>query len=128
MTLEVENVDAGYGPIQALQERVPDGGGGRDRRPHRGQRRRKTTMLMVISGLVPTRRGFVRWRDEALNELRPQQVVARRVAHVPEGRHVFLSLSVDEICRWAPTGAGTRPRSSATGKRSSLCSRASRSG
>ncbi len=96
MTLVVENVDAGYGPIQALQDvslTVEEGeivaligsnGAG------------KTTMLMVISGLVPARRGHVRWRDEALDALPPQEIIKRRVAHVPEGRHVFLSLSVDE--------------------------------
>ena len=96
MTLKVENVDAGYGPIQALQDVSLTVGAGEIVALIGSNGAGKTTMLMVISGLVPTRRGHVHWRDEMLDELPPQEIVARRVAHVPEGRHVFHSLSVDE--------------------------------
>ena len=96
MTLKVENVDAGYGAIQALQDVSLTVGAGEIVALIGSNGAGKTTMLMVISGLVPTRRGLVHWRDEALDELPPQEIVERRVAHVPEGRHVFLSLSVDE--------------------------------
>ena len=96
MTLVVENVDAGYGPIQALHDVSLTVGEGEIVALIGSNGAGKTTMLMVISGLVPVRRGHVRWSDEALDALPPQEIIARRVAHVPEGRHVFLSLSVDE--------------------------------
>jgi branched-chain amino acid transport system ATP-binding protein len=96
MTLVVEDLDAGYGPIHALQDVSLTAGEGEIVALIGSNGAGKSTMLMVISGLVPARRGYVRWRDEPLGELPPQEIITRRVAHVPEGRHVFLSLSVDE--------------------------------
>lgn len=96
MTLKVENLAAGYGPIQALQDvslsvgrdeivaLIGSNGAG------------KTTMLRVISGLVRPRRGHVLWQETLLNGLEPHEIVARGVAQVPEGRHVFNGLTVHE--------------------------------
>ena len=55
----------------------------------------KTTLLRAISGLVPSRgRRVFEGRD--LASRRPHEVAALGVAHVPEGRRLFPSLTVEE--------------------------------
>ena len=63
----------------------------------------KTTLLRVLSGLregfLKVTRGAVRFRGEGLDGLDPAQIVARGIAHVPEGRHLFPGLTVHENLR-----------------------------
>jgi branched-chain amino acid transport system ATP-binding protein len=94
--LSLEAVHAGYGPIRALKGvslRVDEGeivaligsnGAG------------KTTTLMSVSQVLTPTAGRVVFRGEALNGLKPDQVVARGVCQVPEGRRIFPRLTVRE--------------------------------
>ena len=94
--LELTNVTAGYGSITALHGvtlRVEKGsivtlvganGAG------------KSTTLRAISGLVKVREGSVQYAGESLTNLPPHEIVARGVAHVPEGRMIFSNLTVME--------------------------------
>lgn len=94
--LEVENVEAGYGPIRALAGvslHVAEGelvaiiganGAG------------KTTLLMAISGIVPTRHGQVRFAGRPITGLAAHEIVRLGVGHAPEGRRIFPRLSVRE--------------------------------
>ncbi|ALK08257.1 ABC transporter ATP-binding protein [Blastochloris viridis] len=54
----------------------------------------KTTLLRAISGVQPIRRGTIRFAGEAIETLPAHRRVARGLAQVPEGRHVFKPLSV----------------------------------
>jgi branched-chain amino acid transport system ATP-binding protein len=56
----------------------------------------KTTTLRAISGLVPLRRGSIELEGERLNGLSSAQIVARGIAHVPEGRQLFPTMTVLE--------------------------------
>ena len=56
----------------------------------------KTTLLRCLAGLLPPRAGSVRLHDEEVSRLRPAARVARGLALVPEGRHVFGPLTVAE--------------------------------
>jgi len=56
----------------------------------------KTTTLKTISGLLRPRSGQVLYEGKDISHLRPHQVVARGISHVPEGRMVFANLTVDE--------------------------------
>jgi branched-chain amino acid transport system ATP-binding protein len=56
----------------------------------------KTTTLRTISGLLPLRRGEVRLEGEDLRKLPAHRIVARGIAHVPEGRGIFANLTVQE--------------------------------
>jgi len=56
----------------------------------------KTTLLRTVSGLLRPRRGRVLLDGQPLQGLPPEQVVARGVAHVPEGRRVFARMTVRE--------------------------------
>ena len=56
----------------------------------------KTTTLMAISGLVPIRRGMAAFQGRTLNGLPPDAVVELGISHVPEGRRILPSLTVEE--------------------------------
>jgi len=56
----------------------------------------KSTTLRAISGLVASRGGRVLFDGEDLTNKRPHEIVARGLAHVPEGRMIFSNLTVME--------------------------------
>jgi branched-chain amino acid transport system ATP-binding protein len=56
----------------------------------------KTTTLRTLSGLLRAQSGSVVFAGEDITRLAPHQIVARGLAHVPEGRMVFSNLTVDE--------------------------------
>ena len=58
----------------------------------------KTTLLRAISHLLPLK-GTVRFAGEDTRDLAPEDVVARGLAHVPEGRQLFVGMSVLENLR-----------------------------
>jgi branched-chain amino acid transport system ATP-binding protein len=94
--LEVEDLHVYYGEIHALKGislRVAQGeivallgnnGAG------------KTTTLKTISGLLRPRTGRVLLEGRPIHDLVAHQIVARGVAHSPEGRKVFNRLTVTE--------------------------------
>jgi branched-chain amino acid transport system ATP-binding protein len=97
--LELRHVTAGYGQFTALWDvslRVeagetvavvgPNGAG-------------KTTLLRVISGVIPPRSGELRFEGEPLTGRPAHEVVARGIAHVPEGRRLFPGLTVADNLR-----------------------------
>lgn len=56
----------------------------------------KTTTLRAISGLIRPRSGKIHLSDADITSLPAHQIVNRGVAHVPEGRKVFSTLTVEE--------------------------------
>ena len=56
----------------------------------------KSTLLKAISGLVRPTAGTIRLGDQVLGELAPHKIPGAGVAHVPERRRVFPSLTVVE--------------------------------
>ncbi|HTU53603.1 MAG TPA: ABC transporter ATP-binding protein [Acetobacteraceae bacterium] len=115
--LEISSLSVAYGGLQALREvslTVPSGrfitvvgpnGAG------------KTTLFKAISGIVPAFAGTVSWEGKSLLA---QPAAARAhlgIAHVPEGRQVFPTLTVREnleMGAWPRAGragwAATRER------------------
>ncbi|HVI73618.1 MAG TPA: ABC transporter ATP-binding protein, partial [Anaeromyxobacteraceae bacterium] len=94
--LSVKDLVVHYGAIEALRGvslEVPEGqvvaliganGAG------------KTTTLRAISRMLRPTAGSVRFRGEELTRLMPHDIVARGLAHAPEGRGIFLNLTVRE--------------------------------
>ncbi|MCG0238543.1 MAG: ABC transporter ATP-binding protein [Firmicutes bacterium] len=94
--LEVEGLAVDYGAIRAVRDvslTVEEGelvalvganGAG------------KTTTLRAISRLVPVAAGSIRLGGRDLTRLRPHEVTTLGIAHVPEGRGIFPSLTVME--------------------------------
>jgi len=94
--LAAEDVHAGYGRIPVLhgvtlrvgaREVVsiigPNGAG-------------KSTTFRVMVGLLPVRQGRVRFDGEDITGSRPDQLLRRGLAYVPQGRLVFPQMSVLE--------------------------------
>ncbi len=94
--LEVKNLSVSYGAIEAVKDisfTVNDGeivsliganGAG------------KTTTLHTITGLVPAKSGSVMFNGHDLLKERNHNIVTFGMAHIPEGRHVFTRMSVQE--------------------------------
>ena len=56
----------------------------------------KSTTLMTVSGLVKPKKGKVLYEDEDITSVAPHLIAAQGIAHVPEGRRIFGSLTVEE--------------------------------
>ena len=67
----------------------------------------KTTLCNAIMGLLPVRRGSIRFEGEDLAGLAPYQVAARGIAYTPQGRRLWPSLTVEEHLRLAGHGVGS---------------------
>ncbi len=71
----------------------------------------KSTLLKVLTGTLKPMRGTVRFAAADITGTRPDAIARRGVAIVPEGRHVFPNLSVDEHLRaFARPREGSAPR------------------
>ena len=96
LLLDVENIDAQYGRIRALD--------GVSLHVHEGEivtliganGAGKTTTLRAISGLIRPTRGAIRFAGEDLLKFTPDAIVRRGVGHSPEGRRVFARMTVRE--------------------------------
>ncbi len=59
----------------------------------------KTTTLHAISGLVPVSSGTIELDGKNLVKTSPDKIISLGLAHVPEGRHVFARMTVEENLR-----------------------------
>ncbi|MGN0109199.1 MAG: ABC transporter ATP-binding protein [Bifidobacterium sp.] len=94
--LDIKNLSVSYGAIDAVKGislHVDDGeivsliganGAG------------KTTTLHTITGLVPAKSGSIMFNGQDLLKTKANRIVTLGMAHVPEGRHVFTRMSVQE--------------------------------
>jgi branched-chain amino acid transport system ATP-binding protein len=69
----------------------------------------KTSTLRAVSRLIPTD-GTVRFADDDVTRLAPEELARRGLVHVPEGRHVFPSLTVEDNLLVGQTSRGKRKR------------------
>jgi branched-chain amino acid transport system ATP-binding protein len=94
--LAVENLEAGYGPINVLHRLSLE--------VHRGEvvaiiganGAGKTTTLMCISGIIPTRAGRITFDGRDLAGVPAHQIVRLGLTQAPEGRKIFSRLTVRE--------------------------------
>jgi branched-chain amino acid transport system ATP-binding protein len=96
--LELEDVTASYGPVQVLEAvslAVPDNGAVGILGANGAG---KTTTLRAISGTVRTG-GRIVFDGKDIRGMRPDQVAALGIAHVPEGRGTLGDLTVRENLR-----------------------------
>jgi branched-chain amino acid transport system ATP-binding protein len=94
--LEIRNLEAGYGPVQALHGitlKIEKGaivallganGAG------------KTTTLKAISGIVDPRKGDILLDGNSIARHAPDRIVSYGISHVPEGREIFALRTVRE--------------------------------
>ena len=56
----------------------------------------KTTTLMTVSGVLRPRKGEIEFDGRRIDALKPAEIVALGLGHVPEGRQLFSSMTVEE--------------------------------
>jgi branched-chain amino acid transport system ATP-binding protein len=92
--LRLDGVEAGYGDLTAIASVSLEVRPGEAVALIGGNGAGKTTTLRAISGLVPVRAGRIEFEGARLDGLRSAEIVARGIAHVPEGRQLFPTLTV----------------------------------
>lgn len=97
--LELTNVAASYGFFRALS--------GINLRVNAGEAvavigangAGKTSLLRVISGMLPATEGSMTMEGIDLRTTAPHKIIDTGIAHVPENRHLFAKLTVEENLR-----------------------------
>ena len=56
----------------------------------------KTTILKTIPKILQQTHGIIKYNDEDLSKLPPHQIIDLGIAHVPEGRRIFSTMTVGE--------------------------------
>lgn len=56
----------------------------------------KSTILKTISGLLHSKTGDILFDGQSIHKTAPHQIVKKGLAHVPEGRRIFLNMTVRE--------------------------------
>ena len=94
--LALDSVAAGYGDVLAVRSISLEVAPGECVALIGANGAGKTTTLRAIAGLLPLRGGRILFEGRPLAGLTPREIVALGLAHVPEGRQVFASLTVLE--------------------------------
>ena len=94
--LRLDGIQVGYGDMTAVHEASLEVREGETVALIGGNGAGKTTTLRAVSGLLPLRSGSIEFAGERLDGLGPADVVARGIAHVPEGRQLFPTMTVRE--------------------------------
>ena len=107
--LELNKLTAGYGSFQALfsvdlevkeGEAIavigPNGAG-------------KTTLLRTISGMLQVQSGNLSMEGTSLKDVPPYRIIDLGIAHVPENRRLFPSMSIEDNLRMGAFTPKARP-------------------
>jgi branched-chain amino acid transport system ATP-binding protein len=95
MLLDVRNLEAGYGPskvLHGLSFSLEEGGIAAILGANGAG---KTTTLRALCNMIRTS-GEITLAGERIEKLSTEDIVRRRVAHVPDGRGTFVHLTVEE--------------------------------
>jgi len=111
--LRLDGLEAGYGDLTAVS--------GVSLEVRRGEAvaligangAGKTTTLRAISGLLPVRAGRIEFEGVRLDGLGSAQIVARGIAHVPEGRQLFPTMTVRDNLELGGRAVARRQRDDA---------------
>lgn len=94
--LKIENLSVHYGVIQAVRDVNFEVNEGEIVSLIGANGAGKTTILRTISGLIQPSNGKITFEGEEIQKRQPQKIVAKGISQVPEGRHVFSGLTVQE--------------------------------
>lgn len=94
--LEVKNLSVSYGAIEAVKDISFTVNAGEIVSLIGANGAGKTTTLHTITGLVPAKSGSVMYNGVDLLKTHNNKIVTLGMAHIPEGRHVFTRMSVEE--------------------------------
>ncbi|MDD2430847.1 MAG: ABC transporter ATP-binding protein [Firmicutes bacterium] len=94
--LQIKNLHVYYGQIHALKGVSLEVKPGEIVTLIGGNGAGKTTTLKTISGLLTPKEGEIVYQGEKINNAKAHELVAKGLIQVPEGRHVFAQMSVQE--------------------------------
>jgi ABC-type branched-subunit amino acid transport system ATPase component len=94
--LEVRSLNVAYGDTQVLWDVSLDVREGEIVALIGSNGAGKTTLLSTISGLMRPRSGEIRFDGHLISDVPTDEIVRRRLVHVPEGRRLFSALTVSE--------------------------------
>ncbi len=106
--LKVQDINVYYGSIHAIKDVSFEVNQGEVVTLIGANGAGKSTILQTISGLLRSKTGSIEFLGENLANVPAHKIVSRGLAHVPEGRRVFLQMTVEENLEM---GAFTRPNS-----------------
>jgi branched-chain amino acid transport system ATP-binding protein len=92
--LEVQNIDVFYGDVQVIFDLSLTVKEGEVVSIIGGNGAGKSTLLRTLSGLMQPAAGEIRFEGAAIGQAPPEEIVARGIVHVPEGRRLFTLMSV----------------------------------
>ncbi|SHN69380.1 ABC transporter ATP-binding protein [Desulfitobacterium chlororespirans] len=104
--LKVDNINVFYGAIHAIKGISLEVNEGEIVTLIGANGAGKSTVLKTISGLLRTKTGGINFLGKDITSTVPHKIVERGLAHVPEGRRIFLQMTVQENLEM---GAYTRP-------------------
>jgi len=110
LMLSVSGLGVSYGGLHALSDVSLDVGDGEFVTIVGPNGAGKTTLLKAISGAVPSESGRIEFQGRDLRALSAARRAALGIAHVPEGRRVFPSLTVQENLELGSYRAAARAR------------------
>ena len=94
--LIIDGISAYYGGVRALDKISLAQEEGEILALIGGNGAGKTTLLNLISGIIKSPHGTIRFKGEDMVSFSPERIVDRGIIQVPEGRHLFGPLTVRE--------------------------------
>lgn len=94
--LQIEGLHAGYGDVQVLRNVSLSVEAGQIVALIGANGAGKTTTLRAVSGLIAPRAGIVRFDGDAIHNWPSHRIVDAGLVQVPEGRHLFNDMTVQE--------------------------------
>ena len=94
--LKVDNINVYYGAIHAIKGISFEVNEGEIVTLIGANSAGKSTTLQTVSGLLRSRTGSIEFNGENISHVPAQKLVYKGLAQVPEGRRIFLQMSVEE--------------------------------
>ena len=94
--LKVDNINVYYGAIHAIKGISFEVGEGEIVTLIGANGAGKTTTLQTVSGLLRSKTGSVEFLGENISHIPAHKIVEKGLAQVPEGRRIFLQMTVQE--------------------------------
>ena len=115
--LTIRNLHAGYGKVEVLQGVSMDVPKGQVVTLIGSNGAGKTTTMRAISGMIAPSAGEILLNGSRIDGLEPYHIAKRGLAHSPEGRRVFATMTVaDNLTLGAfPRLTGSRPKGDVAG-------------